>query len=401
MAGFFGGGNAVEGFSPNSNERQQRLNEMLSRLSAAAGIDQEQLMQFFTGGGPWEQGAIWNAGAPIFGNYPNQPQGPAFNLVNQGLQGEEDLSQLRQQAALRALSAAPYNSLANEQFQHSAINQGRAALATQGALRNQNIQGTFGDNLNLSQQLTGGLQDFFASGGAPSDAQRQAIAGIYDPQREIAYSNLNQQFNDRLRQANDQFSARGLRNSDTPAQELTGRTIDEFGRQAANVEANIGSQQSAALLNEPFRQATMGGQLQGQTQANLLNLINNFSQSIGQGFNAGQQLSGLNQFGLQYTPASASGASLQNLMALVGGSNPAPNQPVFTSGVPQNPSFGQQFGGAFASSLGSGLGGAATLGASSLVGGLGAPQTPQINPSTGGVGTTPYGPSPNAAALGF
>jgi hypothetical protein len=382
MGGFGGGGNAVKGISPKTNERQQRLTEALSLQGASGAADQQAIANFLIGGGPFQGVTINSSGRLIPGNFQQEPTGPAFNLVNQGLRGEDVLSQLRQGLAQNALQSAPQNDLLNRQFQQGATQQGMEALGLSGGLRNLNALGTFGGNLGLNQQITGDLANFFGSGGAASEAQAGNIGNVFDAQRQIAASNLGQQFDERLRQATDSFSNRGLRNTDTPAQELLGRTVDEFGRQATNTEAALSSQQANALLNQPLLQAQLGGQLQGQSQNNLLNLINSFSQPITQGFNSGNALNSLNQFGLTYTPASQAGPALQNFGALLGGTNPAPNQPVFNpAGIAQNPSFGQKFGSSLASTLGSGLGNAASLGISNLLPG---PSTspPQVNPAT-------------------
>jgi len=352
--------NRVEGFSTNTNERQQRLQEALSLNSASGALDQQALSNYFIGGGPFEQGYAWNSGNPIYGNFAEQPTGPAFNLVNNGLQGEHLNSFYRQALAERQLQGVGQNLAQQQAFDRAGLQYGLGAQGTQDALRRQTL-GAFGGNIELNDQLTGQLGDFFSSGGAPSEQQRQAIAGIYDPLRQQGYSDLNQQYQNSLRQASDQFSARGLRNSDSPAQELTGRTIDEFGRQAQNFESGISSQQAQALLQQPYQQANLAGQLQGQSQNQFLNLINQYSQPINQGFNSGQSLQNQNQFGLQYTPASQSGPALQNMQALISGTNPAPSQPTFTGGynIAQNPTFLQTFGQSYAGSLGQ-AGGQAT-----------------------------------------
>ena len=371
MGGIFGGGQAVEGVSSNVNERNQRLQEWLAQQSASSSLDVRAIANKLIGGGEFVPGVSHVSGVPISGAFGSQPTGPAFNLVQGGLESEEQLSRFRQNLANTMLNEAPGNLYANRRFQLGAVDQGFGNIGQQGELLNRSI-GSFDNAQGLNNQLTGNISDFFSSGGAASAAQQGNINDIFNAQRAMGTSNLNQQFENNLRLGEEQFATRGLRAQDTPAQELTGRTIDEYNRNLTNLELGLGGQQAAASLNVPFQQAQLGGQLQGQSNNQMLNLINAFSSPINTGFNAGNQLQGLNAFGAQYSPASYAGPPLQNLGALLSGTNPAPVNPIYNqAGIAQNPGFGETLGQNVASSLGQGLGSGLSLGASSLVGGLG------------------------------
>lgn len=367
---FSGPKNAVTGISPNANENAQRQSLLNARLSTKGDLDRIALIQQFIGGGPFQPGSFRSGGKEHTGFLEQQPTGPLYNLVNRGLQGENLNSQFRQAIAQRQLEGVPENLAYQQYFGRQGLQSGIQGLESQDLLRNLLAGGTFGGNLDLNRQLTGDLSNFFGSGGAASEAQAGNISDVFDAQRQIAASNLGQQFDERMRQAVDSFSNRGLRNTDTPAQELLGRSIDEFGRQATNTEAALSSQQANALLNQPFLQAQLGGQLQGQSNNQLLNLINSFSQPVSAGQFGANSLNNLDQFALQFNPSSVAGPSIQNLMSLIGGANPAPNQPVFSGGVPQTPGFGQTLGQNIATSFGQSLGQGAGVGTGAAIGGL-------------------------------
>ena len=361
-----GGGDAakVRGFSTNVNERQQRLQESLAQLSARNQADQQALSNYFIEGGPWQQGEIYVGGVGTHkGNFEQLPDGNLFYLVNNGLQGEVDNSALRQQIAQQQLGATPLNMQAQQGFDLNALMQGTGALSGQASLLSQ-LSGQSGGSLDFTNQLQGGLGDFFSSGGAPSQAQQQQIGSIFDAQRNIGNSNLQQQFGNSLQQLQDHATTRGLRFGDTPIQDRGGLLAQEFARNTTNLESSLGGQQANALLQQPFQQAQLGGSLLGQGQNNLLNLFNSYSAPIGQGFNSGQSLQNQNQFGLQFTPSSTAGPAIQNTQSFLQNSNPAPNNPVFTGGnvIAQNPDFIDTFSQGFAGSSGSGLGSAAASG---------------------------------------
>jgi hypothetical protein len=354
MGGMFGRP-GVQGFSPNANENAQRLALANARASTPAMLDQLGLGNYFLTG-QFDPITTKSGGKTFQGNIQEQPTGGLAGLTGQGIQDEFGNSAMRQQIAMQQLGLIPGNLAANQAFGGQSIADAMQAMQMQGGLRNLNALGTFGGNLGLNQDITQDLSNFFASGGAASDAQAGNIGDVFDAQRQIAASNLGQQFDERMRQATDSFSNRGLRNTDTPAQELLGRSIDEFGRQAANTEAALGSQQSQALLQQPFLQAQLGGQLQGQSQNNLLNILSSYSQPISQGGFGANLFNNANQFGLQFSPSSVQGPTIQNALSLLGGANPAPSQPVFTGGVRQSPNFMQTLGQSTAQSLGSAVG---------------------------------------------
>ena len=390
MGGFLGGGNAAEGISVNVNERNQRLQEWLAQQSARSGLDQRAIINQLVGGGPFVPGQGNISGQGISGFLDQQPTGPAYNLAAGGLQTEEQLSGLRNRLAEIMLNEAPGNLYADRRLHIGAADAGFRGIGTQEELLNRSL-GAFDNAQGLNNQLTGSLGDFFSSGGAASDAQQQNIGDIFNAQREIGTSNLNQQFNDRLFDLREHADRRGLRFGDTPIQDSGNRLSEEYLRNLTNLELGLGGQESAALLNEPFRQATLGGQLQGQSNNQMLNLIQSFSQPITTGFNSANQLGGLAEFGAQFAPGSFAGPALTNFGALIGANNPSQVNPVFNqAGIAQNPTFAERLGSNVASSLGAGLGEGASLGASSLIGGLsGGLRSGSPPPATSGLNLPP------------
>jgi hypothetical protein len=353
---FFGGGNAVEGLSPNTSERVQRLGDSVQRQQLQEVLDAQALRNFFLTG-QFQQGqGMGSRGKKIFGSLTGAPTGPAGQLVTSGLQNEVGLSGQRQDIANQLLGVTPGNIEAQNQFNQGVLGFGQGVLPGQAASL-LNLFGTSGGIQDLGGQLTGGLQDFFASGGAPSEAQATQIGTIFDAQREVGTSNLQQQFGDAIQQLLAEKDRRGLRFGDTPIQDRGNRLTEELARNLTNLETSLGGQQANALLEAPFRQATLGGQLQGQQQNQLQNIFNAFSTPVTQGFNAGNQLFPQTQFAAQFSPAQFASPALQNAAALVGGGQFAQGLPTFAPiGIPQNPTFGQTFGQTFASSLGSELG---------------------------------------------
>jgi len=359
---FFGGGNAVEGLSPKTSERQQRLNETVSRLGTQGALDQTALFNFLVGGGEFTPGVVHNSGQPIFGNFQSQPTGPAFNVINTGIQGEQGLSTARQQIAQQLLNQAQGSLVPANEFQLDTLGQAGASLQAQGGLLGSEL-GTFFQNRGLDQQATNQLQQFFESGGAPSDVQQNLIGDIFDAQRQVGQSNLQQQFGQALRDLQDQATTRGLRFGDTPIQDRGGLLTQEFIRNAANLETALGGQEASALLDQPFRQAGLAGTTSGQAQGQMLDILNAFTTSIGRGFDVNNQLQAQNQFGLQFSPATASGAPLQNLAGLLGSGGFTQNIPSFSPiPVAQQPSFSRTFGQSFAGAFGGGLGSGAASG---------------------------------------
>jgi hypothetical protein len=325
-----------------------QLTGTLAQESAQTNLDLQAIQNQLLFGGPFQQ--LRTNG--IRGSQTEAPTGPAFNLVNQALQDELGLSGQRQNIAQQSLQQAQASLDPTNQFNLSALGGGGLAQQAQLGLLGSAIPG-IQDVQNLGQQLTGGLSDFFSSGGAPSEFQREQIGNIFDAQRDIGRSNLGQGFDEAIRKLQDQATTRGLRFGDTPIQDRGGLLAGEFGRNLTNLESSLGGQEAQALLGQPFQQAQLSGQIQGQGQNQLLNLINAFSQPVSQGFNANQALQGQRQFGQQVSPFGASAAPLQNIAGLLGGGNFANTQPTFSAqGIPQQPSFLRSLGQATAAGIG-------------------------------------------------
>jgi hypothetical protein len=385
---FFGGGSLTEGISPNTSERQQRLNDSLTRQGLQESLDAQALRNYFLTG-QFQQGqGMGSQGQKIFGSLTGAPQGPAAQLGFGGLAGEVGLSGQRLGIADQLLGLTPGNIAAQNQFNLGTLGLGAGVLPGQ-AVSLGNLFGTSEDVLDLNTQLSGDLQNFFASGGAPSEAQAQNIGNIFDAQRDVGTSNLLQGFDDAVFRLQDQATTRGLRFNDTPIQDRGNRMTEELIRNLTNLNTSIGGQESQALLQAPFQQASLGGQLQGQGQNQLQNIFNAFSVPITQGFNAGNQLFGQTQFGSQFAPAQFSGPALQNAQSLVSGGQFAQASPSFAPvPVQQQPTFGQTFGQTFSSSLGQGLGQGTAAGigfglGGAAGGGLGAAGVPGATAGTG------------------
>jgi hypothetical protein len=345
----------VKGFSPNANENIQRINLAGGRLGINQAVDQANIGHLL-GTGEFGDITTRSGGNLYSGNIGGIPEGGLVGLTYQNIQDELMNSGLRQNAVANALGYAPGNINANQAFGQQSIDQAMQAMQAQGLLRNLTAGGTFGGNLGLNQDLTQSLSDFFSSGGAASDAQLGNIRGHRDALSQISASNRAQEFGEFMRQATDSFSNRGLRNTDTPAQELLGRSIDEFGRQSEIAESALNAQEFNQRMQAPFLQAQLGGQLQGQSQNNLFNILRSFSQPIGQGGFGANLFGNQNQFWSQFSPSGPAGQSISNANALIGGANPNPNLPGYTGGVQQSPSFLQTLGQSAAQSLGSSVG---------------------------------------------
>jgi len=369
--GLFGSGNTTEGISKNASERQQRLNQNISQFGFEGSLDQQALANFFLTG-QFEQGqhAI-GGGRQAFGALEATPTGPATTLALEGIQGEVDLSRQRQMVAENMLGQAGTNLGTVNEFNLAGLGLGGAALGGEAQFLQQSFD-TLAGNQGLNQSLTDQINQFFSSGGAASQAQAQQIGNIFDAQRQIGASNIQQNFGDLLTQLQDHATSRGLRFGDTPIQDRGNLLAEEAMRNLTNLESSLGGQQAQALLNTPFQQAQLAGGLQGQQQAQNLNLFNAFSSPVNRGVNIGAQLTGQGQFASQLSPAAASGAAFQNVAGLVSGQNFATGTQGFSPiAVQQNPNFTQTLGQSFASSLGSGLGQATTSGIQGLAtGGL-------------------------------
>jgi hypothetical protein len=358
----------VSGFSPNVNERQQRLQQGQSIRSEQANLDIQSILNQLIGGGEFQQGINFNSGQPIFGNLESQPTGPLFNIINQGLQGEQQLSQLRQQIAQAQLQDIPRSNQLFQGFSESATGLGSRSLEAQEALLGQSLN-NFTQSQGLGTTAANTIEGFLGSDGTPTQFQQDQIGNIFDAQRQIGQSNLNNQFGGALRALQDQATTRGLRFNDTPIQDRGQLTLQEFLRNSANLEASLGGQQANALLNIPFQQslqqAQIGGALQGQTQNQMLNLLNAFSTPVNQAFNSSNEINRNNQFGLQFSPQQFSAPAISNISGLTGSFNPTQTNPVFTGGniIPLTARggevAGQAAGEAFGTSVGQ-AGGSAT-----------------------------------------
>ena len=386
----------AKGFSPKRSEAQQRLDARLQELAARNFLTNNSINDQFLLGGDFKQSGFKADGKKFFGSA-TAPEGPLFNLVNQGLQGEEQLSRLRQQLAQQQLLNTGFELDRSRQFGISNLQGGQDAIYRQRQLQ-PSITDTFRSNEGLNQQLTGDLGDFFNSGGAPNDFQQQNINSIFDSQRDVGFSNLQAQFGDAVQELQDQATNRGLRFGDTPIQDRGNRLTEEFARNATNLESQIGGAQSQANINVPFQQAQFAGQQQGQQQNQMLNLLNSFSSPITQGQNATGQFFNQQQFGAQFAPSQFSGPALNNVNTLFNGSQLANPNPTFANsgGGAQNPSFGQTFGNSFGQALGSGLGGNFSTGIAGAIAGMGdtSPQQSTVNPATRSVyqSSPVYGP---------
>lgn len=373
-------GGLLGGGGPKRNIKAEELVLEGDRLGLGASQTQQDLLRLLIGG-QWNPGSISVKGQDITGLFSQQPTGPAFNLVQGGLFGEEDLGQQRLQIAQQLLQNFDIDADQARQFSQQQLGVGGQALQGQEDFLTQQ-QGQFGQNAALQQQIGGDLGQFFSSGGAPNSFQQQTIGDIFNAQRQIGQSNLNQQFQDFARILDEELApARGLRGSDTPIQRLGERTMQEFLRNSANLEASIGGNQSQALLQQPFAQAGLGSSLLNQLQTQNLNTLNAFSVPIGQGFNQQNFVNQLGQFGLQFSPAAQAGPALSNFGALLGQGNFAQPTTAFSANIAPTaaPGFAQNFSSNFGSSLGQAFG----SGIAGSVGNLATPNTTNTPPSSG------------------
>ena len=349
------------GFSSNTQERSQRINQsQQQQLASQAQIAQDLQNYFLTG----QYNPTWNTipNAGSYGNpYQTAPTGPAAQLLQFGLNSEQDLAQKRQNVAMGLLGQWGSQYGASNAFGNAQLSAGINNIGNQNDLLYRAMVQSK-NNDALQGNLFGSINDYINSGGAPSDVQRQTIGDIYDSQRAIGQSNLNQQYEQALRGLQEHATSRGLRFGDTPIQDRGGLLAQEFARNATNLESSIAGNQANALLQTPFAQQNQNLQALGQAQGSNLNILNAFSTPINQAFaQQGQQFQ-QGQFGAQYTPAAYAGVPLQNLSAYLSGgayaqpqvayaaSSPAPFQPSFAS------NFANQFGGTLGTSVGQGIG---------------------------------------------
>jgi len=364
--GLFSGGNTVEGLSKNASERQQRLNQNISQFGFEGALDQQALANFFLTGEFTQGEHSVGGGRTAFGSLTEAPQGPAGTLVGEGLGSEVDLSRQRQMVAENMLSQAQQNLAPVNQFNLEALGLSSAALGGEAGFLQQSI-GTLGENTALNQSLTNELNRFFSTGGAPSQAQSQQIGNIFNAQRQIGASNIQQNFGDLLTQLQDHATSRGLRFGDTPIQDRGGLLAEEAMRNLTNLETSLSGQQANALLNAPFQQAGLAGSLQGQQQAQNLNLFNAFSAPVNRGLSLGGQLTGQTQFASQFSPAAFSGPALQNVAGLISGQNFSTGMQGFSpTPIAQQPSFLRTMGQSAATSIGSSAGDALSSGISAF-----------------------------------
>lgn len=371
LLGGLTGGDSVSnnkvGFSNNTQERSQRINQsQQQQLASQAQIAQDLQNYFLTG----QYNPTWNniPNAGSYGNpYQTAPSGPVADLLQFGLNSEKDLAQKRQNIAMGVLGqfGKQYDTANN--FAMQQLKYGSDAIGAQSGLYRDALNQSDA-NVNLQGNLFDSINQYIQSGGAPSQAQQQMIGSIYDSQRQIGQSNLNQQFGEALRGLQDQATSRGLRFGDTPIQDRGGLLAQEFARNATNLESSIGGNQANALLQTPFQQQNQNLQALGQAQGSNLSVLNAFSTPINQAFTQQGQQFQQGQFGAQYAPSAFSGIPIQNLSAyLSGGAYAQPNVSYAApSPAPVQPSFSSNF----ANTFGAGLGQAAAGGVSTAIGNL-------------------------------
>lgn len=346
--------------SSNRNMKAEELVLELDRLGLQGILSQNDMYKLLVGGGPFTQSSVDVKGGNVYGLLGEQPQGPAFNLVQGGLQQEEALANQRFQIAQQLLGGFANDYGVGQQFGQQQLGLGLSSLGQQEnqlqALANQALT-----NTQIGGQLGNTLQEYFATGGAPSTFQQQAIGDVYNAQRQIGQSNLQQQFQDFARTLNEELApARGLRGSDSPIQHLGERTMQEYLRNAANLEAGLGGQEASAMLQAPYQQAQLGLAGMGQLQGANLDILNSFSVPITQAFNQQQGVNQMGQYATQFAPAQFAGPSLTNLFGLLGQGNFAQGTTNFSNSIavkPQDtPGFLTRFGNAFSGSAGQSLG---------------------------------------------
>jgi len=371
LGGFASGGggdtNRSQGFSPNSTERSQRINQSTQQLQAGTALTAQDLQNYFLSGqyNPTNVN-IPNGGS--FGNpYDSLPNGPSLQALQFGLQSEQDLSGRRQDVAQGILGQFGSQYDAANKFAAEQLRYGKAAIGSQGQLYHDAFKQNQANN-GLQGNLFGSINDYIQSGGGPSDAQRQQIGSIYDSQRQIGQSNLNQQFGEALRGLQDHATTRGLRFGDTPIQDRGGLLAQEFARNATNLESSIGGNQANALLQTPFAQQGQNLQALGQAQGSNLNVLNAFSTPINQAFTQQGQQFQQGQFGAQYSPSTYSGIPLQNLNAYLSGGSYAQPAPSYAAPTPAAYTASPQTN--FANQFASGLGNRAAGGVATGIGNL-------------------------------
>lgn len=382
------------GFSNNTQERSQRINQSQQQQQASQQQIAQDLQNYFLTG---QYNPTWNniPNAGSYGNpYQSAPGGPVAKLLQFGLNSEQDLAQKRQNVAMGLLSQFGRQYDAANNFAAQQLKYGSDAIGAQSGLYRDALNQSDA-NVNLQGNLFDSINQYIQSGGAPSQAQQQMIGGIYDSQRQIGQSNLNQGFGEALRQLQDQATSRGLRFGDTPIQDRGGLLAQEYLRNATNLESSIGGNQANALLQTPFQQQNQNLQALGQAQGSNLNVLNAFSMPINQAFaQQGQQFQQV-QFGAQYAPAAFSGVPIQNLQAyLSGGSYAQPNVAYAPSSpAPFQPSFASNFANTFGASLGQGVGGGVSTAIGNLATNAGQNNTGSFYPQGVQQYGNPIGPS--------
>lgn len=372
------GDNPAVGFSPNTSERAQRYSlEEALYLGGAGRVGQRDLYNLLLTG-QWDPLSLRvDGGVDVTSGFGGPPQGPAWQILQQSLGNEINLSDLRQSMASGIMQNYGQSAPGSNAFNRSAVGFGTRAMPSQEQMF-RDLFNTQQSNLGLQNQLMGEVGNYIASGGEGSPQQRQLIEQIYGQQRLNAMSDLNKQYSDRLLDLGEFSVTRGLNPTDTPIQDRGGQLTQEYLRNVQSVIASLAGQEANALLNTPFQQNQVNLGALFNTQGTNLNALNAFSLPIANAFNAGNAINAQGQFGMQYSPAAYAAAPVQNFQALLGSqAGFSPINPI-GSFQPQmeTPSFGQQLGGAVAGALGGGLGQGAAAGVGYAVGGpLGALST--------------------------